>query len=350
MKLWEIQISLISAGIVCLLIIACTKDPDIEITNIDVSDVTETTANISWQVSADAYSSTMLSIYEESDPVGSERSFTISENKTTTIDIDGLKGLTKYGYSIALLNESSEEIAKSNEKTFKTTYTKEKIELRTEDSLTLKGQITYFASRQSRVPGIIMMHGLGDVMGQWYNSEMMELLIPEGYACMAFFFRNHGNSDTWDGEFKSIEGLRVLGYDTDAAINYMKNHERVDSENIGLMGGSMGGMTAVHGNLHPNVRTSVSLSPTDGYVEYLSVFPEYQQYNLASIYYIVGEYNFLGDYPFPSASQTLFDATEEPRKLWIITGSSSHATALLFHPGVNESIVDWIKEQMPSPI
>ncbi len=114
----------------------------------------------------------------------------------------------------------------------------------------------------------------------------------------------------------------------------------------------MGGMAAVLGNLHPEVITevitSVALGPTNALSYYKSLFPELGQHNLACIYYIVGKNDFLSDYDFPGEAQKLYNVTEEPRKLWILPGSALHGSTLMTHSGVNDSIVAWMKEQMPS--
>lgn len=351
MKRYGAHVSVILTGIALLISTSCSKPSELQIQNIDISNITETSAQLSWSVDGDEYSSTLINIYEETGNAESGTTISIAGNSETSALLDGLRGLTKYVYSIVLLNDNSEELGNTGERTFKTTYTREAFEMFTADSVTLRGHFTYFSSRQSKVPGIILMHGLGAVMGTWHNSETLEMLISEGYACMAFFFRGHGNSDAVEDlqTFKSFEGIGWLGNDIETAITYMSDHTLIEPMQIGLIGGSMGGMASVFGNLHPEVQTSVALSPTDVLANYKSMFPEVGKNNLASIYYIVGEDDRLSDWDFLGDAKRLYSSTDEPRKLWILPGSTLHGAQVMTYPGAMDSVRNWFLEHLPSP-
>lgn len=341
MKLHVFLIHLIFSGCVSLFIISCETVPELEITDIEVGDVGETTASFSWQLSSKAYSSTLLSIYKQSDPAGSVRDFAIDGNSATTFEIDGLTGLTSYAYTISFLNDQSEELAVSDERTFKTSFTSEEVEMITRDSYTLKGSISYLSTWNSEVPGIIMMHELDARENPWQASETMEALISKGFACMVFFFRGHGTSNAFPSqEFLGPNAAFYLGCDVEAAIDCFKNHILVDSTKIGLMGGSLGAAASVIGNYFPAVVSSVALSTgTNAAFSMKEFFSEFEDVNLRSIYYIAGELDQVFGWNWPGMAMDLYSMTEDPRKLWIIPGSSMHGCALIGQTGLQDSLM-----------
>ena len=50
---------------------------------------------------------------------------------------------------------------------------------------------------------------------------------------------------------------------------------------------------------------------------------------------------------FPAQTIELYEMTLAPRKLLVIEKTGAHGTELLESTGVNETILQWITEQMP---
>lgn len=226
-----------------------------------------------------------------------------------------------------------------------TAYQADNIELITEDSYTLTGQVAYLESVTGSRPGIIMMHEFGVFVNPWPGSELMRQLVAEGYVCLTFFFRGHGSSDPVDDLMDLIDDKSLLAEDLNTAIDYIKAHELVSSDELGLMGGSMGAIMALAGNGYEEVKTSVALSPNRNGV--YAIFPDM---TLSSVYYLVGEQDIHeeiegGD--FPAETQLLYDLTEEPRRLDIIEGTADHGTSLLSREELNTSIKEWILDKLP---
>ena len=337
--------------ITALSLTACPTS-ELEFTSNFVSGISETTVTINWDTNLDDYTSAEISLFPESDLETEPISKTIDNNSERSVAFDRLKGLTKYDYELSLLQGN--KVAVSHHGRFRTTYTSERVTLFTRDSLTLKGEISYMSSWDSRVPAIIMMHGWTEELDPWNKSTTMDELIRNGYACLAFFFRGHNSSDQFDLElFKGPETLLYLGCDMEAAIQGLKQYEFIDTTNIGLMGGSMGASAATMGNLFPEVQASVPLGPVNpSYARPITdFFPELAPYHLQTIYYIVGEKDNANKEGWDLAAMTkdLYNATRHPRKIWIIEGSQLHGTRLTTHPGVIDSLTAWFVEQMPSP-
>ncbi|TFH27455.1 MAG: hypothetical protein E4H10_03825 [Bacteroidia bacterium] len=91
------------------------------------------------------------------------------------------------------------------------------------------------------------------------------------------------------------------------------------------------------------MKTSVALSPgSDGF---FVIFPSM---TLSSVYYLAGELD-IHDEPavdFPAETNILYNLTEEPRKLDIISGTSDHGTSLISRDSLNASIENWILERL----
>ncbi|MFW6127912.1 MAG: alpha/beta hydrolase [Halobacteriota archaeon] len=95
-------------------------------------------------------------------------------------------------------------------------------------------------------PCVIALHGLeGDKdRGKW--PTVASYLYESGYACLRFNFRGCGEKEKSDGKF---EDLTLSGRieDYKAALQYIRSEENIDTERIGVIGSSLGGMVAIAG-------------------------------------------------------------------------------------------------------
>jgi len=352
MKTKSIVLSLMSAMIMVMMS-ACTDPPKFII--VDVNNVGETSAEISWETTDDEYTSVNLFITNESDAGPYVKDIRIDGIQTKSILIDDLTGLTDYSLSLKLLN--GEEPLDEEAKIFRTSYSAEKFEMVTRDDYTLRGIMYYLSSWTEKVPGIIMMHGLTETMHPWMKSETMDALITEGYACMAFYFRGHGNSDGFDTDlFGGPDAGLYLGNDVETSIIHILTDDRVDPDKIGMMGGSMGGTASIIGNMFPEVKSSVALSAvwTQYYWEsFRNAFPELDTCHLCSIYFIAGENdihdNEWGHFDSGKMAQDCYDISGDPKNIWILPGSKLHGSSLATYPGVIDTTVNWFKKTLPSP-
>jgi len=200
------------------------------------------------------------------------------------------------------------------------------VDLTTEDSYTLSGKLAYLETLSGSRPGIILMHEFGVWVNPWIGSELMRQLVAEGYVCFTFFFRGHGTSTRVDDIMDLINNMSLLATDLQTAIDYVNTHELVSTSNLGLVGGSMGGIMALAGNGYEEVRTSVALSPViDG------VFLIFPKMTLSSVYLLAGELDINEELAIncPAETQSLYDISEDPRKLDIIPGTADHSSNLL---------------------
>ena len=101
--------------------------------------------------------------------------------------------------------------------------------------ITLHG-IIYLPNGEGRFPGVVMCHGMAS--DHRSMRPCAQQLARQGIATLALDLRGHGKSNgTLDGG---------IGQDVTAAYNVLKNHSRVDSECIGLVGHSMGALACLY--------------------------------------------------------------------------------------------------------
>ena len=115
---------------------------------------------------------------------------------------------------------------------------------------TLVGIMTFPGEIQKPLPVAVLLHGftsnknedsiVGTGVGMFYYTAKQ--LSEAGYITLRFDFRGHGESD---GDFKDLTISNLIS-DTLAAIDFIANQKGVYSERIGLLGRSLGGLTAAY--------------------------------------------------------------------------------------------------------
>ncbi|MCK4747920.1 MAG: alpha/beta hydrolase, partial [Bacteroidales bacterium] len=180
----------------------------------------------------------------------------------------------------------------------------------------------------------------------WSNSDMLKALVAEGYICLVYSNRGHGQSSYIEDRQELINDPKYLANDLRGAMTYLTGHELVMADSIGLMGGSMGASMAVAGNGYERVLTSVALSPANLHINYM--FPGIPP---RSVFYLVGENDIVNTgeevINFPVESNALYKLTNDPRKIMILEGSIAHGTELLEQIGVKDEILLWFQTQLP---
>jgi alpha/beta superfamily hydrolase len=305
--------------------------------------VSETGFQLNWSITNPVGFETILILVAEDKEMTEIVRYVEEDDKLVqNVPLNGLDGATKYFYRISLMNQGV-TVTESEIKSVETSYKLESTSLVTEDDYTLSAKLAYLESIQGKRPGIIMMHEFGVWVNPWISADLTKQLVADGYVCLTFFFRGHGTSTPVDDLMDLINDKSWLAKDLQAAIDFMKEHEQI-SDNLGLIGGSMGAIAALAGNGYEEVLTSVALSPTrDG------VFLLFPDMTLSSVYYLAGELDIRDQQgaDFPAEANALYDLTEEPRKLNIIPGTSDHGTNLLSRDSLNISIEDWFLATLP---
>jgi len=110
------------------------------------------------------------------------------------------------------------------------------------DELTLSGILHVpddLASDEKR-PAFIVMHGFGGYKDGPEHQAQARILCEWGYVALRFDFRGCGESEGERGRLIVEQEIR----DAIAALEFLENHEAVNSKRIGLYGDSMGATVA----------------------------------------------------------------------------------------------------------
>ena len=127
------------------------------------------------------------------------------------------------------------------------------------DGLMLKGT---FYSAGKPGPGLLLLHQC-NADHQVYD-QLGTMLSVAGYNVLAFDFRGFGSSkggDFTDFQKQRDKILEKMPGDVDSALKFLTSQEFVNSNALGIVGGSCGVNQAIQAaRRHPTVRTLVLLS------------------------------------------------------------------------------------------
>jgi dienelactone hydrolase len=320
-----------------------SSDPKPTLKILSLTNASESGFQINWSIENPVgFQSIAVRVASNEDMTSSIAYVLMDDISTDHLLVENLQGATPYYYTVALLNNST-TVVESEIKSAETAYMVESIDLLTEDDYTLSGKLAYLESLPGQRPGIILMHEFGVWVNPWIGSALLRDLVADGYLCLTFFFRGHGTSTPVDDLMDLADNRGLLVRDLQSALDFMLTHE-LSSEELGLIGGSMGAIMALAGNGYEEVQTSVALSPTrDG------VFLIFPDMTLNSVYYLAGELDNNPDFnmDFPAEASMLFELTEEPKKLDIIPGTADHGSNLLSRDSLRTSVQEWFKEMLP---
>ncbi|MCT8978713.1 alpha/beta hydrolase [Clostridium sp. CX1] len=110
------------------------------------------------------------------------------------------------------------------------------------NGLTLRGMLHIPEIIKEKIPIVCIFHGFTDnkVGPHFIFVKLSRMLEAKGIASIRFDFSGSGESD---GEFVNMTISKELD-DAKAILNYAKSLDFVDTNNIGLLGFSMGGAVA----------------------------------------------------------------------------------------------------------
>ncbi len=324
-------------------ICSCKKEEENAPANITiegVSEIVETGFTINWSTNSTDIKSILIEISLQSTFEVIDKEIDVVSTTQTSLVINLLLGATNYYYRIkATLNDGTVVLSKEN--TVTTGFKVESVSFTTSDGITLAGKLKYLESNDGKNPGIIFMHELNAWGNNWQTSDIVTGLIAQGYVCLILDFRGHFSSDyvPLPTDYSEVEAfINNVSNDLIASIDFMKSIDHVNAEKLALVGGSMGGIMAIAGNGYAEVKTTVALSASQ-----LGIYSIFPTLKIKSAFFIAGEndVNMIGT-NFATEATSMFNITEEPKKLKIISGSGDHGTNLLSIAGLNQEIIDWI--------
>ncbi|MFH1328766.1 MAG: alpha/beta fold hydrolase [Candidatus Bathyarchaeota archaeon] len=94
-------------------------------------------------------------------------------------------------------------------------------------------------------PCIVTLHGLESSKDEGKWPFIASKLCENGYACLRFSFQGCGvGNERSEGNFEDVTLTRRLS-DYTAALRFLEDSKRVDTNRVGVIGSSFGGMVAI---------------------------------------------------------------------------------------------------------
>jgi alpha-beta hydrolase superfamily lysophospholipase len=260
---------------------------------------------------------------------------------------------TLIGGSMSLLHLSG--INNSNLMTFalKTTNSKEateeKVSFPTDDKVLIAG--TYYSpspssKNTSAADAIILLHMLGRDRNDWNTFASTLSNSSNGYTVLSIDLRGHGQSVNQNGKVISFQSFtpddfNKMALDVKAAKQFLVTQKGINSNNIAIVGASIGANIALkYAVLDPSIKTIVLLSPG---LDYKGVRTSDAITKFTNPIYIAtsGKDPIAGSDP-----QTLCNAINCGNKLKVYQDSNSHGTDMFLdsslHPALDSLIISWL--------
>ncbi|MFC5466404.1 alpha/beta hydrolase family protein [Lederbergia graminis] len=107
----------------------------------------------------------------------------------------------------------------------------------------IRGTLHVPSETKGKVPGVLIIPGFADTAVGPHNLhvQMARELCQQGFAVLRFDYRGQGESDGEFVDFTIESGLA----DARAALQFLAEQPEVDSDRLGVVGFSLGGMLAV---------------------------------------------------------------------------------------------------------
>jgi dienelactone hydrolase len=205
----------------------------------------------------------------------------------------------------------------------------------------LTGYLTAGSASPAGSPGVVLLHQYTQNDEQW--GELPEQLAARGYRTLAFNLRGHGDSDPYGGG--ALSGILTdpagAPRDVDAAIAYLETDGQADPARIAVVGTSIGANLAVASAIDGKAKTYVAFSARQPPTEALA---GKTAAGMSSVFYLAGENDAGGQ---AADSQTMHDATSDPRSIHVYPGTADHGIALLKNQAdADDKLFDWLAQQL----
>lgn len=333
--------------IIFIIIAGCDKndkDPDndsLSITILAPTDITETAFTAHWSINQNEVQDILIELAKDMEFQQLEQAVMVDDPTRSSQQITNLHGATKYYYRLKV-NTSDGVNGTSAARSAVTTYQSEEANVTSSDGLFIAGDLYYLNSNPEKSPAMILM-GHFEINNMWKGEELFLDLVAQGFICYIFNVRGHGASEGWPiFEIVTVEELATFvreyaSLDLEACYNYLRAHNKVDPDRIGLMGGSMGANLSLIGNGWDGVKVSVGLTNSRVGLENIGI--------LSNVLFVVAKQDCNPIFCYVDEVEHLYNSAAEPKKKFVIDGEF-HGLDMLVNPDVKPLILDWINARM----
>jgi len=231
--------------------------------------------------------------------------------------------------------------------------TEEKVSFLTDDKVLIAG--TYYSTSTSNkntsaADAIILLHMLGRDRNDWNTFASTLSNNNNGYTVLSLDLRGHGQSVNHNGKAISFQSFTLDDFnkmvlDVKAAKQFLVTQKGINSNNIAIVGASIGANVALkYAVLDPSIKAIVLLSPG---LDYKGVRTSDAITKFMNPIYIAatGKDSIAGTDP-----QTLCNMINCGNKLKVYQDSNSHGTDMFLdsslNPPLGSVIISWLNESI----
>lgn len=309
---------------------SCSEEPGptIEIKSLLPTHITYDGFQANWEIVeiADFYE---LVLSESIDFSTVLNTMTISGANSNSYTFEGLKPDKTY-YCKVRCSANGEYSEYSGINSVKTNRYNINFRVTTQDGIKLFGNLDKRLVNKSPAPVILFLHQSGQDFTEWSTHVLYKKAVDSGFICAAYDFRAHGRSEGVYSPYR-----QKYPADLSSVLDYLIQLDYVDSNNIIVVGASLGAIVATGASSYEEVKAAVALT-----TYYDLVFEIFGEVNLSNVFYIAAEYDNAID------SERLYDITSGYRKIRIISRSDAHGLKLLESGELVSEVYSWINEMV----
>lgn len=223
----------------------------------------------------------------------------------------------------------------------KTNITTEPISYQTPDGCTIRGVV--YKPEHANGTAVICFHQLR--LDYTSYASFAEALCERGFLVLTSDVRGHGQSTQKQDQTLSFESMtedefrKIPGLDIESAKAFLTQTYKIDPENIGLVGASIGANSVlISSGRNPQTKFVVALSPG---LDYRGIQPANEVSQIQKPTFIV---TAKGDTYSAASSEELFESIPAKNKNIHVVDSSAHGTELLEDAETAKLVLDWISE------
>jgi len=213
------------------------------------------------------------------------------------------------------------------------------IKITTNDGINISATYQLPKINEVKIPAVILIHQGGSSRKEWYELTIINKLLNQGYAIIAYDIRQHGKSDKDSGTMSDLfNNPKRAPNDLWAVIKFLQNDSRIDPNRIGIIGASIGANLACMASENENIKSVVVMSAKTVAAENLSgkteaIIPK-------NAFYIASEEEQRG--MRKKWAEELYKRTMGKKRIEITKGDKHGSYILRDSKDTEDHIIDWI--------
>lgn len=219
------------------------------------------------------------------------------------------------------------------------------VKFMTVEGLTISATYVLPEDVSTPVPAIILIHQGGSTREEWFAYSLVDRLLEEGIAILAYDVRLHGKSGKDDGDIYDLfNNPNRSPFDLMGAFIYLFKDQRIDNERIGILGASIGANLACMASSSDQflAKSVVSMSAKTSAAQNLSGLEE--EIHPGNAFYIASE----GEQEGKRAvwAKELHNKTTGKKKIYIANGEKHGSFIFEDDPKLEKKVVKWFKKTL----